>query len=228
VLDRLAAVIHRPPGEQEMHLFAGVFFSLLGETMRAALLSSLLAFSACDQLKKREPLQRTEKAGDREADPEENATPVEKPRMPAAGVGEAAVLNSVAVKIESVEIGIVKIKGFRASESKDQNLIVRVKTTNRSKERKVDYRCWQDGFLSKCTLRDDKGNRYKSVHFGIGDAIDGQVRGGESIYPRKSIEDVLIFEPPVTAATKLTLELEASCVGGDGTYRFEIPAASWK
>jgi hypothetical protein len=47
--------------------------------------------------------------------------------------------------------------------------------------------------------------------------------GAASIWPGKSVEDVVVFEEPVVRAEYLRLELPASAFGGTGKLRFQIP-----
>ena len=53
--------------------------------------------------------------------------------------------------------------------------------------------------------------------------IIGQVQS-ESVYPGKSIDDLLVFELPVEKAKYLRLELPASAFHGEGKLRIQIPA----
>jgi len=68
---------------------------------------------------------------------------------------------------------------------------------------------------------DDFGNTYKRGRF-VGGAPLGQLTT-ESIYPNKTIQDLLVFEPPIDTIEYLRLELPASAFGEKGTLRFEIP-----
>jgi hypothetical protein len=42
------------------------------------------------------------------------------------------------------------------------------------------------------------------------------VKDNESIYPGKSVDDVLVFEEPVDGTTKITLELPRKNIGVEG------------
>jgi hypothetical protein len=77
--------------------------------------------------------------------------------------------------------------------------------------------------FSDVELTDDKGNRYKAINFGFGSSVIGQVTGSESIYPGKSLDDVLVFESPIERAQSLRLELPAENIGKSGKIVFRIP-----
>ncbi len=47
----------------------------------------------------------------------------------------------------------------------------------------------------------------------------------QSLYPRKTGIDVLVFELPVERAGTLKLELPASNIGGTGMLRLSVPVA---
>ena len=78
------------------------------------------------------------------------------------------------------------------------------------------------------TLTDDNENNYKRVGFGSSSTPVGGIQIIESIYPGKSITDVLVYEMPVDAAKWLRLKLPAQNFKGDGMLRFEIPASMIK
>lgn len=73
------------------------------------------------------------------------------------------------------------------------------------------------------TLRDNFGNSYKRIHFGIGTRVVDAVERSESLYPGKSLKDVVVFELPIDTAQYLNLELPAINFGGEGMIRFRIP-----
>jgi hypothetical protein len=106
-----------------------------------------------------------------------------------------------------------------------------VSVENLSKSRKVEYHRW---IASEGKLQDEHGNRY-------GNLSSGPIRAGHStgdntdytgigpIYPGEPPKvDVLCFEKPVSAATKLHLTLVGSRLGEHGDFKFEIPASAWK
>ena len=132
------------------------------------------------------------------------------------------------VRVTRVVIGKVRLKSFSGEgESQEPLCQITLRITNTDSARKIDYRGWQSNtFMSDSKLTDNVGNRYKSINFGFGDDIVGQVRS-ESIYPGKSVDDLLVFEVPIDAAKSLNLELPASNVGETGQIRFLISREMW-
>jgi hypothetical protein len=125
----------------------------------------------------------------------------------------------------------VPLKTFSGeSASKDDLLIVRLDLLNTNQTKKVEYYSWAgtDFSLGRdyATLKDNFGNRYKRVGFGLGTHPVGAVEGSDSLYPNKPLTDVLVFEAPLDAATYLDLELPAKNYGGEGMIRFRIPMKS--
>jgi len=86
--------------------------------------------------------------------------------------------------------------------------------------KKLDYRTWGAEALSflesSASLKDDLGNRYKAVHFGGMDQPIGRTKSA-SIYPGKTITDVLVFERPIAKAKTLKLTLPLANVGAKAT-----------
>lgn len=115
----------------------------------------------------------------------------------------------------------------KRSLSRDDHLIVFVQIENLSKTKKIHYESWQGGSISLvrdyATLEDNYGNTYKRIDFGFDADVAGHVER-DSIYPGKTLGDVLVFEQPVDTVKYLNLELPARNVGGDGMIRVRIPA----
>ena len=97
-----------------------------------------------------------------------------------------------------------------------------------SSTKKVDYQGWASdwGFGSLASLTDDAGNSYKQCGFGL-TTIVGQVDDGESIYPKKTLGDCLVFELPTETCQTLFLNLPAKTFGGTGSLRMKIPRSLW-
>jgi hypothetical protein len=136
------------------------------------------------------------------------------------------------VRIAKVAVDYVQIKDFGSSKSKDKLFIVSLAITNLNPTKIVNYKGWGARELDfsgedRAALGDDADNSYKRVHFGLGSRIDGQVFGNESIYPNKTINDIVVFEPPTDAAKFVLLQLPASGFGGNGMLRIKIPRAMW-
>jgi hypothetical protein len=133
--------------------------------------------------------------------------------------------GDVQVRVVKVAVGKVSLKTITGKAfSKDDVLMVKVELTNTHSAKKIAYLPWsrasRDGDYP--TLKDNVGNRYFRVTFGLGTRAAGAAEP-DSIYPMKSLTDVLLFEVPVAAATHLELELPADNFGGDGSVRFRIP-----
>lgn len=160
----------------------------------------------------------------------------QRPEKPANGWATAGMTTedeAIRVEVESVAIGKVTLKDFQGeATSKDELLQIKVRITNRRDAKKVDYKSWSaagGGFLHAASLRDDLDNSYKRISFGFGDTIIGQLRT-ESIYPFKSVTDLLVFEVPIGRAKFLKLELPARAYGGsdDDALKLKIPMRSIK
>lgn len=110
--------------------------------------------------------------------------------------------------------------------SNDPQLIITIELRNLSITRKLDYRTWAGRSISFerdfATLEDNFGNSYKRVNFGFMSTPVARTESS-SIFPKKTITDVLIFEPPIDAAIHLDLELPAKNFGGTGMIRIRIP-----
>ena len=142
--------------------------------------------------------------------------------------------GDVQIRITSVSVGKIALKDMfgDASESTEPQLSITVEISNLSAGKKLDYRTWRGGDFSfgedYATLTDDNDNTYKRVGFGSSSTPVGGVQILESIYPGKSVSDVLVFEVPVDVAKWLHLKLPAQNIKGDGMLRFEIPASMIK
>lgn len=138
--------------------------------------------------------------------------------------------GDVQVRVKGVRVGKVPLKdriGDGHGESKETLLTIDLEVTNLSETKKLDYRTWgarSTSFGSRTALTDNFDNRYKVVDFGFGNDVVGAIRS-ESVYPGKSVQDVLVFEEPIAKVEHLNLELPASQFGGEGMLRIRIPAS---
>jgi hypothetical protein len=143
--------------------------------------------------------------------------------------GKPVTQGDVEVTVNGVEVVKVPISEALGGvgQSAEPQLIVRLTIRNRSNVKKLDFRGWGGRAFAFggdfATIADDHGNTYKRIYFGALNKPVGQVSDNESIYPGKSLGDVLVFEPPIDAAGYLTLELPAAAFGGEGMLRFRIP-----
>lgn len=110
--------------------------------------------------------------------------------------------------------------------TEERMLTITVQISNLSSTRKIDYRTWgsdstriiQEGCA---TLKDEHGNKYKRITFGLFRLPVGRTES-ETIYPGKSVTDILIFEEPVDKAKHLTVTLPLENVGGAGFADLEL------
>lgn len=136
------------------------------------------------------------------------------------------------IRIVKASLGKVTTQRLGGDEgsSKDDLLMVELALSNVNPTKKVEYRSWGgDEYVfggEHVKLTDNFDNTYKRVNFGYTTRPKGAVLGSESIYPTKSLGDVLVFEIPINAATHLNLELPAKNYGGEGMIRFRIPVNS--
>ncbi len=138
--------------------------------------------------------------------------------------------DGVQIQVVTAEVGYVSVNdptsmSDEPSQSNNPQLVITIKLTNLSVTKKLDYRTWAGGRMSFDrdfgTLQDNFGNSYKRVNFGIMSTPVGRTQSS-SIFPKKTITDVLIFEPPIDAAEHLNLELPAKNFGGTGMIRIRI------
>jgi hypothetical protein len=166
--------------------------------------------------------------------PEQPGPKPEPPPSPTKGEpgwaspDQAVVQGDLQVQITETIIGKVPLKDiFREGMSKDDLLMVKLDLINTSPTKRVEYHSWAGKDISfdrdYATLRDNLGNGYKRISFGLGTYPVGAVERSEAIYPNKSLTDVLVFEVPVDTATYLDLELPAKNYGSEGMIRFRIP-----
>jgi hypothetical protein len=134
------------------------------------------------------------------------------------------------VQVAQITIGQVPLKTITGnSSSKDNLLMVKLELLNTNPTKKVDYHSWSGKDISFdrdfATLKDNFDNSYKRISFGLGSYPVGAVERSESIYPNKSVTDVLVFEVPLDTMEYLRLELPAKNFGGTGMLRLQIPKA---
>ena len=136
--------------------------------------------------------------------------------------------DNINLRLTSCRIGTVALKDISGDQgvSKEKLLSLGISLTNLSETSKMTYQTWAgSGFsISKdhATVTDNFGNVYRRIDFGFSNDVIGSTKTG-SIYPGKSLTDVLIFEKPIDRIENLRLELPASNFGGTGTVYVEIP-----
>jgi hypothetical protein len=173
-------------------------------------------------------------AAPQEPEPEPEP-PASKPAITWTSSSQTVHSGDMDVKIMGVQAGSVRIHKLTGggADSTETYLSVRIRLRNQSPTKKFQYTTWNGGSLMNlgrggggASLTDDNGNTYKPGEFGL-EAPMGMVLQ-DSIYPRKELTDVLLFEPPVPGIKYLNLELPAENFGGSGSIRFHIPASEIK
>lgn len=137
--------------------------------------------------------------------------------------------GDASMKVKGVRIGNATQFGINGKQEVGPYLLIELRVTNRSETKKLDFKGWSNGldFIGpKCSLVDEHGNDYAQMRATIGETWDGPI-SRETIAPRGAMVDLLIFEPPVNAATELHLEIPAAPLGLEGWYRFSIPRQMW-
>ena len=134
--------------------------------------------------------------------------------------------GDVEVRVTSVKIGPVDFKDFNNPDTEHKMATIQISIANLGQTKKLQYESWgsSGSFLSTdhATLSDNFDNKYNLMRFGALTPVKGQ-RTLESLYPGKSVSDVLVFEPPIATADFLKLELSAEAFGGTGKLRLKIP-----
>jgi hypothetical protein len=162
------------------------------------------------------------------AEPGISSVPSPAPTEEWTDAGQTIQQGNIQVKVTNVAVDFVPLKDFGEAKSKDQLLMISLNIANTDPSKKIDYKGWGANWAdfsgaNRASVRDDLGNTYTRVHFGLGTKVVGQVESGESIYPNKSISDVVVFEPPVETCKYLLLELPAAAFSGDGALKIKIP-----
>ncbi len=133
-------------------------------------------------------------------------------------VGPVTVATSTPI-LEHVEL----IEGQGATRTDGRYLRITVELVNLDEGLKLDCITWGAQPLQNtgthATLTDDLGNTYKSILFGSGTSVN--LTYGVTLYPGKSVRQMLVFELPVEKAAKLTLTLPLENVGMDGQITFD-------
>ncbi|MCX7013853.1 MAG: hypothetical protein NTW86_15100 [Candidatus Sumerlaeota bacterium] len=145
-----------------------------------------------------------------------------------ARVPSAVRQGEIQVRVKSARLGKIPLKDLfgESTRSTEDLLSVALEVTNSSKTKKINFLSWrgQDFAFGRdfAVLTDDSNNVYKRITFGATTQIVGSA-DRQSVYPGKSIADILVFEKPIDNLKWLHLEIPAGNVGGEGMFRFEIP-----
>ncbi|MEO2033253.1 MAG: DUF308 domain-containing protein [Planctomycetaceae bacterium] len=105
-------------------------------------------------------------------------------------------------------------------------LTIRIKITNTSATKNIDYAGWMSEAASQrgidAELADDNEHRYRAVSFGTAKSVKNETTN-LLLRPGKSISDAVVFELPMDGVKYLDLTLSAKGCDGRGAFRFRIP-----
>lgn len=144
-----------------------------------------------------------------------------------ASAKNAIKQGDIQLEIVSAKVEFPRFKSFASTKYRkddEKKLLIKVKITNLSNNKKLGYNTWSDGynFNRKARLTDNFGNAYAlMVSSGMLD-YEGYTKE-DNIYPKKSITELVMFEVPVDTIEHLNLELPATNVSGSGYFRIRIP-----
>jgi hypothetical protein len=114
---------------------------------------------------------------------------------------------------------------LKKPERPERALTILVRVSNVGTGGNVVYHSWGSAVKAGAdhapTLRDSQGRTYTLKDFGPGVAVQGRFHDKE-LAPGKKVDDPLVFPQPA-AAEYFVLELPASAVGSEGSFRFKIP-----
>jgi len=160
-----------------------------------------------------------------EPPPEKKAEPEQKPLK--------QTKQGVTVAIEEVAVGkarLIDVLGDKMLSETD-HFLVAIVIHNGSETKKLDYQGWCEPFgfplPQYAVVTDEFDNTLKRSAFGLTTRLVGQVQN-VSIYPGKTIRDVLAFERPIDKCESVRLLLPGEAVGLDESFVFDIPSSAWK
>lgn len=219
-------------------LVVGIGYMLFAAGTFAAVDGAVAAARQAEKQNNQQRAPRSQRPNRAEPRPTIPAAPVDGPDTEEAPgptwtqMGIPARVGDVRVDLLSASVGKVPLtERFtdRQTESEDDLLLIKLRVSNESQRKKIDFRSWMSDFPSlldgpAAKLTDESENRYRQIRFGATSRVVG-TESSASIYPGKSIEDAVVFEPPVEGAETLRLVLSAKLFGAEGAIRFESPAS---
>lgn len=139
---------------------------------------------------------------------------------------DALHLGDVRLRVRSAVVGLVEFEPNKGKKTPAvRGLTVGLRLTNAGLTRKISYTGWGgDSPDAKPILRDDNGKSYALKTFPSGWIVKGRANDA-AIPPGKSLDDILVFEPPPARIRYLRLELPASAAGVHGKLQMELPRA---
>ncbi len=153
-------------------------------------------------------------------------SPKEETPIPVHDIANGpVVVGDVRITLLEVDVRQVAVQDLRGErQTKEQHLVVKISVENTSATHKIEYSSPAHGgsiFEPWIGLTDEHGNRYPAVDM-VFDRIVGNTSVA-SIYPGKSITDLLVYEKPVDTAKTLTLRISKQCYKGDEDLKVTFP-----
>jgi hypothetical protein len=123
---------------------------------------------------------------------------------------DALPLGDVRLRVRSAVVGLVEFEPNKGKKTPlVRGLTVGLRLTNAGFTHKISYMGrGGDSQDAKPILRDDNGKSYALRTFPSGWIVKGRANDA-AIPPSKSLDDILVFEPPLATIRYLRLELPA-------------------
>jgi len=130
------------------------------------------------------------------------------------------------VSCETMIVPLVGDKGRPAGSTAMPLMVIRVEIRNTG-ESPIAYTTLagdsEAGLKDGATLKDDLSRTVRRAQFGFSIVPAGRA-ARETLFPGKSVTDVLVFEAPASPPAFLTLEASGRCVGTAGSGQLTVPA----
>lgn len=148
---------------------------------------------------------------------------------------QAALIDHFRLQLLSGGIGklpYVHDGRFETVESKKPLLWIKISLGNKSETKLEQYHPWSGEFFAmekdRASLKDEFGNEYFNLKGSFSRPF-GQLTGMTRIDPGASIEDIIVFDPPIKKAKEFTLEFPGGNIGKSGTrIVFKVPRSFFK
>jgi hypothetical protein len=140
------------------------------------------------------------------------------------------VMDNIQISIDKATLAAPEYKDMfgERKQGTEHYLLIYVTIVNGNQNKKINYTTWRGAMMSwgrdYGTLVDNFGNAYKRIGLSTYQ-LYGSIKESESIYPRTTIKDILIYELPINGTKYLHLDLPADNVGiADKSFKIEIPS----
>jgi hypothetical protein len=139
----------------------------------------------------------------------------------------------MAIQVRSASIERPKMLSYgERVEATEDALVIKILVANFSAGKKVDYSSLGTSsgmeFFESVSATDSFGNHLHKLRLGLSAKLEGSADSG-SIYPGKSVLDVIALELPVPNAKYVRLQISGSTMGeAKGDFRIQIPASRIK